>query len=155
MRWLLLLMLASCAPGPADGVQVGQRAPTLEAVSLSGDAVDTSAYRGKPVVLLFWASWSGATRALAPALAARRDQADGRAVWVAVNTGEDARVAVRAASTLGIPGAVVADTDGRVRAQFAVDRVPTVIVLDPEGVVRHRGPGLPSGEPSLLDGPAR
>lgn len=152
MRWLLPLLLAACALGPEDGVEVGQRAPPLVATTLSGEAIDTHQARGRPVVLLFWASWSGATRAVAPQLAALHDRYGERVVWVAINTGEDPRVAVRAAGTLGLPGAVVADPDRSVRGRYGVDRVPTVIVLDGEGVVRHRGPGLPSSVQALLDG---
>ena len=62
----LLLPLAGCtvetttARGPADNrptAKLGQPAPSLEGTDVDGKTIKLSDYRGKVVVLDFWATW--------------------------------------------------------------------------------------------------
>ena len=105
-------------------------------------------------MLVFWASWSGATRALAPDLREARARAGDQVQWVAINAGEDPASALERASALGLGGSILGDRGGGLQQRYGVPGVPFIVVLDAAGVVRHRGPGLPSDLPSLLDGPA-
>lgn len=151
MRWLALLALVSCTAGPPDGVAVGQLAPALIATDLSGGHLDTRESLGHPVVLVFWASWSGSCRRLAPDLRAAQATYGDRVTWIGINAGEDPGTAAASAARLGIDRSVLSDQGGVLRKRYAADGVPFVVILDSDGVVRYRGHGLPSGEPSLLD----
>ena len=62
---------------------------------------------------------------------------------VAVNLGEDPVVAAAFAASWLPQGAWLADPEGVARAAWQVEAVPTVIVIDEEAVVRHRGTTLP------------
>jgi len=154
MRWSPLLLLTACAAGPPDGVAVGERAPTLSEVGLDGRVVSSDDPPDTPTVLVFWASWSGASRALAPALIEARGLLGDQVQWVGINAGEDATSAQARAPALGLAGPILSDRGGALQRQFGVPGVPYIVVLDAGGVVRHRGAGLPSDVPSLLDGPA-
>ena len=69
-----------------------------------------------------------------------------------VNAGEDPQTARRAAKALGMTWPVAMDADGTVRNAYAVSAIPMVLIIDKNGVVRHRNNGVPSDVHRLLDG---
>jgi cytochrome c biogenesis protein CcmG/thiol:disulfide interchange protein DsbE len=151
LRWTahLLLGVALGCGGPAVGPAVGQRAPTVSLPVVGGGAVASIGDEG-PALLVFWASWCGPCRAEAPAVAALATARSGRLRVQHVNLGEPGHVADRAAAELGIAPPVLLDPDGAAMRAYAVDALPLHVLIDGEGVVRHRGPTLPPD--SLLDG---
>jgi thiol-disulfide isomerase/thioredoxin len=83
-----------------------------------------------------FASWCGACRRATPSLAeayrAHRDEA----TFIAVSVDDRLEDAVSAQRSWGIPYDVARD-DGSVARAYHVSRLPTVIVIDGNGVVRH------------------
>ena len=69
-----------------------------------------------------------------------------------VNAGEDLSTARRAAAELGMTWPVAMDADGTIRGAYAVNAIPMVLIIDKNGVVRHRNNGVPSDVHRLLDG---
>ena len=59
---------------------------------------------------------------------------------------------MRAAGQLGMTWPVALDLDGSIRGAYAVSAIPMVLILDKNGVVRHRNNGVPSDVHRLLDG---
>lgn len=53
----LLLLLAAARPAEALCVKIGEELPNVTLPSLEGESVSLSSYRGKIVMLAFWASW--------------------------------------------------------------------------------------------------
>jgi thiol-disulfide isomerase/thioredoxin len=108
--------------------------------------------QGKPTVLVFWASWCGPCRKEAPEVA-RIAHSYGAAInVVGVNAGETLSVARRAAAEMGVTWPVVMDSDGKIQSQYKVTGIPLVLVLDKDGLVRHRNNGVPTDIHRLLDG---
>ena len=134
------------------GPQEGQHAPGFNAASLDGGLVRLSDYAGKPTMVVFWASWCGPCRVEAPQVVQVARNYGDRVQVLGVNAGEDRSTAVRAAGQLGMTWPVALDLDGSIRGAYAVSAIPMVLILDKNGVVRHRNNGVPSDVHRLLDG---
>jgi peroxiredoxin len=114
-------------------------APEFERVEVATGALPPTlgALRGKVVVLEFWATWCGACRALLPTLNAwhERFQSGGGATVVSVTT-DPVEKAARDAAELGLVYPVLSDPDGLTAQTYQAFALPTLFVIDRQGVVR-------------------
>ena len=130
--------------GPLDArsVEVGQPAPDFVLQARGETApVQLSAYRGRVVVLNFWASWCGPCREEMPEF--QREyvaHTPGQGpVILAVNVLVlDARQPAEAfVSEMGISFPVAFDQTGEVAERYRVRGLPSTFFIDPDGVVRR------------------
>ena len=153
MYALALSLLLSCRhPDPPADPIVGNAAPAVSAAQLDGTPFTLAAHRGKPVVLVFWASWCGPCKRELPELTELVEHYGERVVFVSINAGETAPTAARAAAEWGISWPVVTDPDIQIQVDYRVDAIPTVVIVDADGVIRFRGLGVPDSPMALLDG---
>lgn len=119
----------------------------------TGRLVRLSDYRGKTVVLNFWATWCPPCIAEMPELEALHAShaAAGDLVVLAVNV-EEPPVAVsefRAQRPLTL--VVLGDRSGEVRRHYGLPGLPGTFFIDRDGVVRSKALGPVTGQP-LKDG---
>jgi thiol-disulfide isomerase/thioredoxin len=151
-RFLVLIaMLVACETVPV-GPHEGQQAPALSGTALTGESVDLQTFRGKPTVVVFWASWCGPCRKEAPEVVKVAQTYGDKVHILGVNAGEDLTTARSAARAWGMSWPVVSDGDGTLRKRYQVRGIPLVLILDGDGRVRHRNNGVPSDIHRLLDG---
>lgn len=100
-------------------------------------------HRGKRVVLEVFASWCGACRRVTPELAALHRERGDDVVFVGVSVDDSPEQARAAKQGWGIPYPVVLD-DGSVAKSYGVSVLPTLIVIDEAGEIRHAANGAPS-----------
>ena len=137
--------------GSASPVR-GQPAPDLAlSVAAGGEPggppkVTLSELRGRVVVLDFWASWCSACRRTTPVLNdLHRELGDRGAKFYAINVESIGRQQVQAAhAAFGTEFPTLHDRTGEVQRRYAVKMLPTVIVVDKDGVVRWASTGVPS-----------
>jgi len=126
-------------PAPtAQPPEVGMSAPELTLMGLDGTPHALSDYRGKVVMLNFWASWCGHCRSEIPALESVYEEYRDRGFEiVAVSVGEDPAELKAFVEENGMTFVVLADTQGAAMAPYQLQSVPTSYFLDAEGVIRQ------------------
>jgi predicted methyltransferase len=124
-------------------INVGQAAPHFAARTLRGDPISLAAFRGKIVVLDFWASWCGVCAKDLPLLkeayAKHRDQG---LVIIGISLDDDAKAWQEAVTGKDIPWPQIRDGEkGPITQIFNVKGTPTYFVLDRAGRIAAKGVG--------------
>jgi cytochrome c biogenesis protein CcmG/thiol:disulfide interchange protein DsbE len=123
----LLVVATTAGSGPPRSAP--RPAPAFDVPLLGGDGeLSTSALRGRPAVLDFWASWCPSCRAELPAV--EQMASSGRALVAGIDVHDQPADAMTALRAAGATYLNARDSDGRVAAAFAVVGIPTVEVLD-------------------------
>ncbi len=128
----------------SGGPSVGGQAADFELPLVDGDGhFKLADHRGKRVVLEVFASWCGACRRVTPELAAVHRERGDDVVFVGVSVDDSVEQARAAKERWGIPYPVLLD-DGSVAKDYDVSVLPTVIMIDEAGEIRHATNGAPS-----------
>jgi cytochrome c biogenesis protein CcmG/thiol:disulfide interchange protein DsbE len=127
----------------SSGPSVGVQAPDfdLPLVASPGQRFQLGAARGMPVVIEAFTSWCSACERAAPRLAeAAKAQRQRDVRFVGVSLDESEAAAHRAKVEWNMPYQVALD-DGSFGRSFSIKLLPTLIVIDSEGRVRHVASG--------------
>ena len=141
---ILLATSAGCrgdVPAPVREVkpEVGYSAPDFELEDLAGDTVRLSDYRGKVVVLNFWATWCVPCRLELPILEGLPDKYDANDLIVlAVNQGETQFEVAAFAEENELPFTVLLDPQMSVGMAYKARTIPTTFVVDADGVIQYK-----------------
>jgi len=108
----------------------------FELQDLTGSTRRLSDFRGKVVLLNFWATWCGPCRFEMPSMEKlyRRLNAKGLEI-VAVNLQEDRSSVEQFVDEYGLSFPVLLDTTGRIGATYGARSIPTTYIVDREGFV--------------------
>ena len=144
--------LTSCAGGHDDSGQasplVGRPAPSFELPMLDGSQFRLADVSGQSIVMVdFWATWCGPCVEEMPLLVQIADEFKSQGVvFCAVNEGDDAQriKAFQSAKKLDFP--VALDQTGEAAGKYGVEGIPTLVLVDKNGVIQsvHVGynPGI-------------
>ena len=146
------LLILSCVAalhmelGSSSVALKGRPAPDFVLKSISGDNLRLSEYKGQVVMINFWATWCGPCRQEMPDLDAlyKRYERFGF-VLLGVNIDENDDKAQRMARELQISFPVLFDRDKEVSRLYQVDAMPTTVLIDQDGTVRHVHRGFRTG----------
>lgn len=141
----LSVLLALALP-VLGGNAVGQTADNFSLPLVEGGkTVKLSDFRGKPAVVVFWATWCPPCRREIPDLKELYKQYGPKGVAllaVAVDFRESREDVDRFRKTYDLPYTVLWDAGNVVSSAYAVEGIPTILLVDPEGVIRHRAHAL-------------
>lgn len=137
----LLVLLAGCAPAP-DNAQAMPPVMTAPMLDLAGQPTSLATYRGKPLVINFWARWCDPCRREIPDLVAERRRLRDRGVeLIGVALESDAAGVREFATAQGIdyPIVLAGEADGLSLMQAMGNTsggLPYTVALDGKGAVR-------------------
>jgi DsbE subfamily thiol:disulfide oxidoreductase len=134
---VVLAVLLAAGVGACGSSSGGDTAQPLAGTTLNGVAFDLASYRGKPVVVNFFASWCPPCNSEAPDLAAFA-RAHPEVGFVGVDVNDKQADAQGFVNKYGLPYPVVYDPNGAVGGVWKVDAIPTTFFLDAQGVVQAR-----------------
>ncbi|MDP9046461.1 MAG: TlpA family protein disulfide reductase [Pseudomonadota bacterium] len=115
----------------------GKAVPALSLPDLDDKLWTLAAFKGRPVILNFWATWCEPCRAEMPSLQAlaRREGRRGLAV-LSVNYEESAAAIRRFLDTVPIALPILLDRDGEAAAAWTPRVFPTSVLIDRRGMPR-------------------
>jgi thiol-disulfide isomerase/thioredoxin len=133
------------APGQRAAASAPAQAPTtLPATTLTGfddsPPVETSDYRGRPLVVNFWATWCGPCRQEMPAFQQVAEQTE-QVAFLGVDVQDAPAKATDFVERLGIRYDLATDRSGDFYNAVGAFGMPTTLFVDASGtiVARHTG----------------
>ncbi len=147
---VLTLMALQCARGPSgeESPEVGRPAPNFQLADLSGRSVSLDQFRGKIVMLDFWATWCGPCRVTMPVLEKLQREYSKDLTLLAINLEEPRDQVRNYVAGRNISSTVLLDEDGKVGQAYGSDSIPMQVLIDQQGIVRRVSVGY---SPALVD----
>jgi DsbE subfamily thiol:disulfide oxidoreductase len=125
------------APKPVSTADIGQPAPALRLPLVGGGELDLETYRGRPVLLNFWATWCEPCRAEMPVFErAQQQYRDQGLVVLGVDMQERDDEIQAFLGQLGVTFPSLADRTGEVTRQWRATGLPTTFLIDRNGIIR-------------------
>jgi thiol-disulfide isomerase/thioredoxin len=129
---------------------IGRVAPDIVGEDLDGKPMKLSDFKGKVVVLNFWATWCGPCMALVPRERSLVERLKGRPfALIGVDGDEDKIGAKRVAQQEGMTWRSFWDggpAQGPIITRWGIHSWPTIYVIDHEGVIRFQAVDFPNKE---------
>lgn len=124
--------------GRAAAAEPGRAAPNFRLATLDGTQVELTDYRGKWVLLNFWASWCPPCRSETPDIQALSTRAGNEMVVLGVNLQESRAAAADFAEKYGLTYPIVLDRSGEVSIAYRVgNNIPATLLVRPDGVIEQ------------------
>jgi thiol-disulfide isomerase/thioredoxin len=132
-------MLASgcMAPlGEKSVLEIGRPAPSFKLPDLNGRQVSLEQYKGKVVILDFWATWCGPCRIAMPLLENLQKEYANNMVLLAINLQESRETVREFLRQEGLNPYVLLDEQGSLTEAYGTETIPMQVLIDKEGIVR-------------------
>ncbi len=127
---------------------LGKQATDFALKTLDGDRVQLSDYRGKVVVLDFWATWCPPCRKELPRIQQLYEQNKDKGIVVLAINDETGRKVKSFLKEHNYNFPVLMDQDGKVHRLYAANTIPNAVVVDRSGTIVAHLVGL-RPEPEL------
>jgi len=151
----LVLLLAVALPAQAQALRPwsGVVTPGLSLPDLEGKPHRLADYRGKAVLVNFWATWCVPCREEMPSIERLRVSLEGKPfVVLAVNLAEPEQRIRKFLEAMPVRFPVLLDRDGQAAKAWQARVLPATFILGPDGVVRYQYYGeLDWSKPAIRD----
>lgn len=122
-------------------VQVGRPAPDFELQGVDGKPHKLSEYRGKAVMLNFWATWCTPCKIEMPHLSNTQQAFQDKLTVLAVSSEEQPATVSAFLNQNPLPFPILVDQTGDISRQYRVAGLPTTFFISPDGTVLEQNRG--------------
>ncbi|MFN8378721.1 MAG: cytochrome c biogenesis protein CcdA [Anaerolineae bacterium] len=124
-----------------EGTAIGNLAPDFALPGDDGQTYRLSDFRGRPVLLNFWATWCGPCRVEMPAFQQVHETGSDLAI-LAVDYGQTAEDVAGYREEMGVTFPLLVDETMEVGDTYGVAQIPSTFLIGPDGrvVTVHYGP---------------
>ena len=128
-------------------------APDFSFTSLSGEIVSLDSLQGKVVLLDFWGTWCGPCVESIPELRQlhKKYANEPSFVLIGISSDRDDDVWREFTEKNKMAWPQYRDKDRKIQRAFGVGSFPTYVILDHEGIMRHRSSGMTWSRAASLD----
>tara|TARA_B100000029_G_scaffold442556_1_gene461045 strand:+ start:715 stop:1221 length:507 start_codon:yes stop_codon:yes gene_type:complete len=143
---IALVMRGSSGPDSLGIISTGQQAnvklrpaPDFNLTSFDGQRLQLSDFRGRVVILNFWASWCPPCRIEAPVLQRAADRLEERGVTVlGIDVWDDPSSATQFLNEVGVTYLNAEDTTREIPVEYGVTGLPETFIINTRGVLVAR-----------------
>lgn len=133
-------------PARAAAPALQSPAPDFTLRTSDGRNLRLQELRGQVVLINFWATWCGPCREEMPLLDKLHTKYKGLGfTLLGINVDDDAQAGQALAAKLGVKFPVLLDTDKRVSRLYDLNSMPSTVLVDRDGRVRHLHRGFRAG----------
>jgi peroxiredoxin len=151
-RSLIGAALAACTLGTARAAIGSGNAPDFTLRTTAGSNMRLQEQRGRVVMVNFWATWCGPCKIEMPHLNKIYEKYRSSGfVLLGVNIDDNPANAVNTASKLGVTFPVLLDGDKKVSRLYDLSTMPTTLIIDRDGQLRHLHKGYREGYEQTYD----
>lgn len=129
-------------PLPLD-TSIGKEAPGFALNNLSGNRVSLESFKGKPVLLNFWATWCPYCRKERSHLnELHKDYKDKGLIIVSISTDRSMKKLRKFMADTPADFIVLSDRDGSVSSSYNIMGLPSSLLIDQEGLIKFKFTGF-------------
>lgn len=133
-----LALLACSLTG--SGANINAPAPDFNLNTVGGRPVQLSQFKGRAVMVNFWATWCGPCRAELPLMQNRFEAHFPNLVVLAIEEGSTKNEIYKVMKETGVNFLVLQGNDN-VLSQYGISAFPTTYLIDPQGIIRFHHVG--------------
>ena len=126
----------------SSGIEIGKAAPDFELVTLKGESVKLSDYKGKKVILNFWATWCPPCKAEMPHMQRFYDENKENGIEILavnltdLNSGKESIESF--VKDYGLTFEIPLDQNGDIGRQYQAFTIPTSYLIDSNGIISNK-----------------
>lgn len=120
-------------------VAIGNQAPDFLLNSVKGEGISLKNYKGKYLLIDFWASWCGPCRAGIPNLKEIYQDYQSKGLEIlSISTDADEKAWLKAVGQEEMPWVQIRDTK-KVSDEYNITYIPMIFLIDPDGKIIDKG----------------
>ena len=152
LRFFKVLLSVFFLANTAAALEVGSQLPAFTLSDRNGKQIELSSFKGKVVLVDFWASWCGSCKRSLPWLNTLQETygKDGFQV-VAINVDSNPAKAQALLRTVQESVVVALDPEGNSAERFNVSSMPSSFLIGRDGTVRSVQRGFSNEEQSAIE----